>query len=134
MTNYNSPIWIALIDVTKHGPIISSKLTITMISSILIVCYQQLLVLIRKFKKPKFVQHLSSNKYSFTLIWEWWPWTRILKIYAFLRWQTFYATISFIFWDFLMFYQIFLSPQAKRLTIITYKHGIYEVPHELPKT
>ena len=25
----------------------------------------------------------------------------------------------------------FLSPQAKRCTIITYKHGIHELPHEL---
>ena len=41
-------------------------------------------------------------------------------------------TISFtIFWDFLMFYQIFLSPQVKRWTIVTYKHVIYELPHEL---
>ena len=31
-----------------------------------------------------------------------------------------------------MFYQIFLPPQAKRCVIITYKHGIYELPHELP--
>ena len=31
-----------------------------------------------------------------------------------------------------MFSQIFLSPQGKRKTIITYKHGIYELPHELP--
>ena len=31
-----------------------------------------------------------------------------------------------------MFYQIFLSPQVKRWTIINYKHGIYELPHELP--
>ena len=31
-----------------------------------------------------------------------------------------------------MFYKIFLSPQVKRCTIITYKHGIYELPHELP--
>ena len=30
-----------------------------------------------------------------------------------------------------MFYQIFLSPQVKRRTIITYKHGIYELPGEL---
>ena len=37
------------------------------------------------------------------------------------------ATISFImFWDFSMFYQIFLSPQVKRWAIITYKHGTYE--------
>ena len=32
-----------------------------------------------------------------------------------------------------MFYQIFLSPQVKRTVIISNKHGIYELPHELPK-
>ena len=32
-----------------------------------------------------------------------------------------------------MFYQIFLSPQVKRCAIITYEHGIYELPQELPK-
>ena len=31
-----------------------------------------------------------------------------------------------------MFYQIFFSPQVKRCAIITYEHGIYELPHELP--
>ena len=31
-----------------------------------------------------------------------------------------------------MFYQIFLSPQVKRWAIVTYKHGIYELPNELP--
>ena len=31
-----------------------------------------------------------------------------------------------------MFYEIFFSPQVKRCAIITYKHGIYELPHELP--
>ena len=31
-----------------------------------------------------------------------------------------------------MFYQIFLSLQVKRWAIITYKHGIYELPHESP--
>ena len=36
-----------------------------------------------------------------------------------------------IFWDFLMFYQIFLSPQVKRIVIISNKHGIYELPYEL---
>ena len=36
-------------------------------------------------------------------------------------------TISFIiFWDFLMFYQIFLSPQVKGWTIIDFKHGIWQ--------
>ena len=40
--------------------------------------------------------------------------------------------ISFIiFLDFLMFYQIILSQQVKRWAMITYKHGIYELPHEL---
>ena len=37
-----------------------------------------------------------------------------------------------IFLDFLMFYQTFLSPQVKRYAIITYKHNMYELPHELP--
>ena len=31
-----------------------------------------------------------------------------------------------------MFNQIFLSPQVKRWAIIIYKHGIYELTHELP--
>ena len=31
-----------------------------------------------------------------------------------------------------MFYQIFLLPKVKRCMIITYKDGIYELPHELP--
>ena len=34
--------------------------------------------------------------------------------------------------DFLMFYQIFLLPQVKSCAIITYKHGMYELPNELP--
>ena len=31
-----------------------------------------------------------------------------------------------------MFYQIFLSPQVKQCAIITYKHDIQELLHELP--
>ena len=31
-----------------------------------------------------------------------------------------------------MFYLILLSPQVKRWAIITYKHGIHELPQELP--
>ena len=31
-----------------------------------------------------------------------------------------------------MFYQIPLSPEVKRCAIISYEHGIYELPHELP--
>ena len=37
-----------------------------------------------------------------------------------------------MFLDSLMFYQIFLSPQMRRSAIITYKHGICELPRELP--
>ena len=33
--------------------------------------------------------------------------------------------------DFLMFYQIFFSPQVERCAIIANKYGIYELPHEL---
>ena len=40
--------------------------------------------------------------------------------------------ILIIFWDFLMFYQIFLSPKEKRSAIISNKHGTCELPHELP--
>ena len=36
-----------------------------------------------------------------------------------------------IFCDFLMFYQIFLSPQVKRLVIISNKHCKYEYPRQL---
>ena len=36
-----------------------------------------------------------------------------------------------IVWDFLMFYQTFLSPQVKRCAIITYKHDIYKLPNDL---
>ena len=36
-----------------------------------------------------------------------------------------------MFWDFSILYQIFLLPQVKRWAIITYKHGIYELSHEL---
>ena len=34
--------------------------------------------------------------------------------------------------DFLMFYQIFIPPQVKRIAISSNKHGIYELPNELP--
>ena len=47
--------------------------------------------------------------------------------------KVFPAIFFIIFWDFLMFHQIFLSPQVKRCAIITYKHGICELPHELTK-
>ena len=43
------------------------------------------------------------------------------------------ATIlAIIFWDILMFDKIFVLPQVKRIVITSNKHGIYELPHELP--
>ena len=44
-----------------------------------------------------------------------------------------HSTIMVIlFWNLLMFDQIFLSPQVKRSLITSTKHGLYELPHELP--
>ena len=37
-----------------------------------------------------------------------------------------------IFCDIFMFDRIFISPQVKWSEIISNKHGIYELPHELP--
>ena len=34
-------------------------------------------------------------------------------------------------WDFLMFWQIFFSPQVKWSAVVSNKHAIYELPHEL---
>ena len=31
-----------------------------------------------------------------------------------------------------MFDEIFVSPQVKRMVIISNKHGIHQLPHELP--
>ena len=57
----------------------------------------------------------------------------VVQWYLLLYLSTISSTISFIiFWDFSMFYQIVLSPKVKRWAIVTYKHGIYELLHELP--
>ena len=40
--------------------------------------------------------------------------------------------MEIILWDFLMFYQIFVSPQVKRNAIISNKQGAYQLTHELP--
>ena len=42
-------------------------------------------------------------------------------------------TIMAKFWDILMFDQILLSPQVKGSMIINNKHGMYELPHNLPE-
>ena len=39
--------------------------------------------------------------------------------------------MDIIFWDFLILYQIFFSQQVKQSVIISNKHGIYELLHEL---
>ena len=45
--------------------------------------------------------------------------------------KIFQTILAIISWDFLMFYQTFLSPQVKQIVIISNKHGIYELPEEL---
>ena len=40
--------------------------------------------------------------------------------------------MDIIFWDFLILNQIFFSAELKQSVIISDKHGIYELPHELP--
>ena len=40
--------------------------------------------------------------------------------------------MDIIFCDFLILYQTFFSQQVKRSMISSNKHGIYELPHELP--
>ena len=39
--------------------------------------------------------------------------------------------MEIIIWDFLMFYQIFLSPQVKQSAIISNKQGVYQLPNDL---
>ena len=46
--------------------------------------------------------------------------------------EMFQTILAIIFCDFLMFYQILLSAQVKRIVIINNKLGIYELPDELP--
>ena len=46
--------------------------------------------------------------------------------------QTGCTIMVIIFWHFLIFDQMFLSPQVKQRVITSNKHGINELPHELP--
>ena len=46
--------------------------------------------------------------------------------------KIFQKILAIILWDLLIFYQSFLSPQVKRILIISNTQGIYEFPHELP--
>ena len=57
---------------------------------------------------------------------------KLSRLMIYLKKKIFFQTIiCIIVWDFLMFSQIFLSPQVKRYAIITYKHDIYKFPHEV---
>ena len=40
--------------------------------------------------------------------------------------------MGIIFWEFLILYQIFCSPQVKRSMNISNKYGIDDLPHDLP--
>ena len=42
------------------------------------------------------------------------------------------AIFAMIFCDIFMFGRIFISPQVKSSEIINNRHGIYELPRELP--
>ena len=42
-----------------------------------------------------------------------------------------HTIIFIIFWDFLKFYQIYISPKVKQCVAITYKHGTSELLHKL---
>ena len=46
--------------------------------------------------------------------------------------QSLSTIMVIIFWDFLVFYQMFLSPQMKPNPIISNRQGIYELSQELP--
>ena len=76
----------------------------------------------------------------------------VLKIFEFLSWlfghvgksawleikvniKIYYVTTCNYFYNILRVSEAlpnFPSPKVKRYAIITYKHGIYELPHELP--
>ena len=48
------------------------------------------------------------------------------------KFKLFFATImEILLWNFLMFYQILLSPQVKRSVIISNKQGVYRLVHKL---
>ena len=42
------------------------------------------------------------------------------------------SVMAIIFYNFLIFYQIFLSPQVEPNVVIFFEKGIYDLPHELP--
>ena len=89
--------------------------------------------------KVKFYNEANSNMlnsimmFTFPVLDQKYPfWTNFIqksKIVS-LNWNLVTTVIVIIFWDFLMFYQIFFSPQVKRSVIITNNYGICELPHK----
>ena len=77
---------------------------------------------IRYFARNK-LSRILFHKKNCSLIWQ-----VVFKLkYLFCQ----EVSIVIIFWGFLIFKQIFFSPQVKRRVIIGIKHGMYELPHEL---
>ena len=89
--------------------------------------------------KVKFYNEVNSNMlnsimlFTFPVLDQKYPfWTNLIqksKIVS-LNWNLVTTVIVIMFWDFLMFYQIFFSPQVKRSVIITNNYGICELPHK----
>ena len=90
--------------------------------------------------KVELVHRISyGNEVPF--IWEWYfcidknecnsyPFLAFFNNYPFIR--TYNYIMDKIVEDVLILYQNFFSPQVKQSMIINNKHGIYELPHELP--
>ena len=86
--------------------------------------------------KVKFYDEVNSNMlnsimlFTFPVLDQKYPfWTNLIqksKIVS-LNWNLVTTIIVIMFWDFLMFYQIFFSPQVKRSVIITNNYGICEL-------
>ena len=89
--------------------------------------------------KVKFYDEVNSNMlnsimlFTFPVLDQKYPfWTNLIqksKIVS-LNWNLVTTIIVIMFWDFLMFYQIFFSPQVKRSVIITNNYGIWELHHK----
>ena len=70
----------------------------------------------------------------FVLDWKYSFWGNLVQNIKIVSCSNLVPTIMvIIFWYFLVLYQILLSPKVKRSVIISNKHGIYQLPYELPK-
>ena len=76
---------------------------------------------IQKFKVNEDSRYLYQNKQDEACLQSYMP---------YWDFKDFPTMVFIIFWDYLMYYQIFFSPQVKWSTIISNKQCIYELPHE----